>query len=64
KEELFSEAYPRGAIEPVVRLKGRRRFSAFTLLAAVLPPVFGVVLFFVYKFILSNIGANLMGSVQ
>ncbi|MBI5895475.1 MAG: DotU family type IV/VI secretion system protein [Desulfobacterales bacterium] len=60
----FSEAYPRGDIEPVGRLKGRGRFSAFTLLAAVLPPVFGVVLFFVYKFILSNIGANLMGSVQ
>ncbi len=64
KEELFPESYPRGDIQPAGGLKGRGRLSAFTLLAAVLPPIFGVVLFFVYKFILGNIGASLMGTVQ
>ena len=64
KDELFPEAYPRGDLPQAGRMAGRGGFSVFTLLAAVLPPVFGVVLFFVYKFILGNIGANLLGTVQ
>jgi type VI secretion system protein ImpK len=64
KEELFPEAYPRGDIQPAGGMRGRGRASAFMVLAAVLPPLFGVVLFFVYKFILANIGANLIGSVH
>ncbi|MFZ1985140.1 MAG: DotU family type IV/VI secretion system protein [Desulfatitalea sp.] len=67
KEELFPEAYPRvDGDAAMIRSKGGGggRFSAFTLLAAGLPPVLGVVLFFIYKFILGNIGANLMGAVQ
>jgi type VI secretion system protein ImpK len=64
KEELFPEAYPQGDIAPAGRMKVGARFSAFTLLAAGVPLVLYGVLFLVYHFILGNIGANLMGSVQ
>lgn len=64
KEELFPEAYPRGEVEPAGRIRGKGGLSALPILAAALPPIFGVVLFFVYKFILGNIGASLMGTVH
>jgi type VI secretion system protein ImpK len=65
KEELFPEAYPQsqeGGKAPK-RLK-RGQWSAFTMMCAVAPVALFFLLYVLYKFILGNIGANLIGTVQ
>ena len=61
--ELFPEAYSadEGDIGPA---RGSRlRFSTFTILCAGFPIVLYVVLFIVYRFILDNVGENLLGTI-
>lgn len=62
KGELFSEAYPVESNE-VISHKGKKRFSTFTLLCLGAPLLLYSVLFLIYKFILNNIGENLLGTV-
>jgi type VI secretion system protein ImpK len=62
KEELFPQAYPVASAESQ-SLKGRGRWSPFTLACAVAPIALFGVLFVVYHFILHNIGQNLIGTV-
>ncbi|MDA8138903.1 MAG: DotU family type IV/VI secretion system protein [Desulfobacteraceae bacterium] len=65
KEELFPEAYPKSEVGPGTAKGTRRaRWSAFTVICAVAPVVLFVLLYGLYKFILGNIGANLIGTVQ
>lgn len=65
KEELFPEAYPLEQAQPSnIKAKRGGQWSSFTLIAAGAPVVLYFVLFVIYKFILGNIGANLIGTVQ
>jgi type VI secretion system protein ImpK len=62
KGELFAEAYPRQAdqLKPQQR---RRGLSPVTLLGIALPVVLYGALFLIYRFILKNIGENLLSLV-
>lgn len=62
EQELFPEAYPAATAE-AGNLPRQRRWSTFTLLCAAAPLVLYGVLFLVYRFILHNIGQNLIGTV-
>jgi type VI secretion system protein ImpK len=59
KGELFPEAYPVESSE-VISLKGKKRFSTFTLLCLGTPVLLYSVLFLIYGFILNNIGESLL----
>ncbi len=62
KGHLFAEAYPQQADE----LKPQRRrqgFSPITLVGIVFPIVLFAALFLIYRFILNNIGENLLGAM-
>ena len=61
-EELFPEAYPAESSEVAVG-KVKNRFSFFTILCLGFPVVLYGVLFLIYRFILSNIGENLLSTV-
>ncbi len=61
KETLFPAAYPRNEGAPAGR--PGRRWSGFALAAAAGPVVLFGVLYVVYRFILHNIGQNLIGTV-
>jgi len=61
KAALFPAAYPRN--EDVSGGRPVRRWSAFTLTATIGPLVLFGVLYIVYRFILHNIGQNLIGTV-
>lgn len=63
KGTLFPEAYPLGS-SGTVSMESKGHFSPFTLLCIGLPVAFYFILFFVYQFILGNIGSNLIRSVQ
>ncbi len=63
RQELFPQAYPAAVEESHQPLAPKRRWSAFTLLCAVTPLALFGLLFFVYRFILHNIGQNLIGTV-
>ncbi|MBN1932238.1 MAG: DotU family type IV/VI secretion system protein [Desulfobacterales bacterium] len=62
-EELFPEAYPVESSTAGVG-KVKNRFSFFTILCLGFPVVLYGVLFLIYRFILSNIGENLLSTVQ
>jgi len=62
KGELFAEAYPRQA-DQLTPQRRRRGFSPITLLGIALPVVLYAALFFIYRFILNNIGENLLGAM-
>jgi len=64
KEELFSEAYSQQQTNSPQAGAKAKRWSAFALVCTVAPVMLYGLLFFIYKFILSNIGGNLMGTVQ
>ena len=55
KEELFPEAYSVESND-MISLKGKKRFSTFTILCLGTPVLFYSVLFLIYRFILNNIG--------
>lgn len=67
KEELFPEAYPQEELSPVSpksKKGGGGQWSPMVLMSAGAPVLLYLLLFVVYKFILGNIGANLIGTVQ
>lgn len=65
KEELFPEAYPQEQAQPVTaKSKRGGQWSPFTFMCAGAPIVLYFLLFVIYKFILGNIGANLIGTVK
>jgi len=59
KGELFPEAYPVESSD-MISLKGKKRFSTFTLLCLGAPVLLYSVLFLIYGFILNNIGESLL----
>jgi type VI secretion system protein ImpK len=59
---LFAEAYPQQADE-LKPQRRRRGFSPITLLGIVFPVVLYAALFLIYRFILNNIGENLLGAM-
>ncbi len=64
KQELFAEAYAASeAAHPGPDLPRRPRLSAFTLVCAAGPLVLFGFLYVIYRFILGNIGDNLIGMV-
>jgi type VI secretion system protein ImpK len=62
KQELFPEAYP-VQTEDVTPGRTPQRWSPFILISAAAPVTLFGVLFLVYRFILHNIGQNLIGTV-
>ncbi len=64
KQELFPEAYPQGQSDTRLATAGTRRWPAYALVCTVAPLALYGLLFLIYKFILSNIGGNLMGTVS
>jgi type VI secretion system protein ImpK len=64
KEELFPEAYPLGQSDTRTPEGSPGRWPTYTLACTAAPVVLYGLLFLIYKFILSNIGGNLMGTVQ
>lgn len=64
KEELFPEAYPQGQSDNRLAAGSTGRWPAYALACTAAPVVLYGLLFLIYKFILSNIGGNLMGTVQ
>jgi type VI secretion system protein ImpK len=62
KEELFPEAYPTAAAD-AVQMPRQRRWSTFTLVGTFSPVVLYGLLYVIYRFILHNIGQNLIGTV-
>ena len=62
KGELFAEAYPQQVDEMKPQRRGRM-FSPITLLGIVFPVVLFAALFLIYRFILNNIGENLLGAM-
>jgi len=62
RTELFPEAYPAGPGE-VAQRKRKVQFSTFHLLCLAAPVVLFGALFVIYRFILSNIGDNFLGTV-
>jgi type VI secretion system protein ImpK len=64
KEELFPEAYPLGQSDTRTPAGSPGRWPTYTLACTAAPVVLYGLLFLIYKFILSNIGGNLMGTVQ
>jgi type VI secretion system protein ImpK len=63
KGELFAEAYPRAADQPGPQRR-KRSFSPLILVGIASPVVLYVVLFLIYRFILNNIGENLLSAVM
>ena len=59
KGELFPEAYPVESSD-MISLKGKKRFSTFTLLCLGAPVLLYSVLFLIYGFILNNIGEEMV----
>jgi type VI secretion system protein ImpK len=64
REELFPEAYPQQQPDSPPAGAKAKRWPAYALVCTAAPVVLYGLLFFIYKFILSNIGGNLMGTVQ
>ncbi len=62
--ELFPESYATDNLSGDMAGAGKSRFSVFTMLAFGFPVVFYGILFFIYRFILSNVGENLLKAVQ
>ncbi len=60
--DLFPEAYSPEEMD-FSSGKSRFGFSAFSLLCVGFPIVLYAVLFFVYRFILNNVGENLLGTI-
>lgn len=61
---LFPEAYPQGETGSLQPAPQKMRWSPFTIACACAPVVLFGLLLVVYKFILGNIGSNLIGTVQ
>jgi type VI secretion system protein ImpK len=59
---LFAEAYPQ-QVDEMKPQRRRRGFSPITLLGIVFPVVLFAALFLIYRFILNNIGENLLGAM-
>ena len=59
---LFAEAYPR-QVDELKPQRRRRGFSPITLLGIAFPVVLFAALFLIYRFILNNIGENLLGAM-
>jgi len=64
KEELFPEAYPQEQMDPKATMTKGGRWSSFTLMSAGVPVMLYLLLFVIYRFILGNIGGNLIGTVK
>ena len=62
-QELFPEAYPAGTAEAKQNMPKQRRWSTYTLICAAAPLVLYGLLYIIYRFILHNIGQNLIGTV-
>lgn len=62
KRDLFPEAYPIES-EEAVPLKGKKRFSPFSLLCVCAPVVLYLILFMIFRFVLNNIGETLINAV-
>lgn len=62
KEELFPAAYPAAATETAAAPR-KRRWSTVTLVGTVAPIALFGILYVAYRFILHNIGQNLIGTV-
>lgn len=62
KTELFPEAYPAEIAEAATGKKGKL-FSSLTLFSIGFPVLLYFGLFLIYKFILNNVGENLLGMV-
>ena len=60
--ELFAEAYPRRAVELKPQQR-KRSLSPMILMGIGAPVVFYIALFLIYRFILNNIGENLLSTV-
>ena len=62
KGELFAEAYPLQTDQATPERR-KQRFSPITLGAIAFPVVLYAALFLIYRFILNNIGENLLGAM-
>jgi type VI secretion system protein ImpK len=62
KGELFAEAYPRPSDQTAPQPR-KRRLSPMILVGIASPVVLYLALFLIYRFILSNIGENLLSTV-
>ena len=62
KGQLFAEAYPRQVAQPEPQ-RHRKGFSPIHLAGIAFPVVLYAALFFIYRFILNNIGENLLSLV-
>ena len=63
KGDLFPEAYPKGEVD-IGKKKTRRGFPFHVFFGLGAPLLLLLVLFIIYKFVLSNIGENILGTVQ
>jgi type VI secretion system protein ImpK len=64
KDELFPEAYAQAQPDALPAAAGRGRWPAYVVVFTVGPLALYGVLFLIYRFILSNIGGNLISTVQ
>ena len=62
KGELFAEAYPRASGQSIPQRR-KRSLSPIILVGIASPVVLYVVLFLIYRFILNNIGENLLSTL-
>ena len=63
KRDLFPEAYPVES-EEATPLKGKKRFSAFTLLCIFAPVGLYLILYLIFYFVLNNIGETLISTMS
>lgn len=63
QEPIFPDAYLKGDTRSP-KTKEKRRLSTTLILGTTLPILLYGVLFFIYRFVLDNVGANIISSVQ
>ena len=63
-QTLFPDAYPKGESDGPPTAPGKARWPAYAIICTVAPVALYGILFLVYRFILGNIGDNLIRTVQ
>ncbi len=63
REELFPDAYPRQIDVAELPQTAEKKFSLLTIISVGVPFILFLVLFVIYKFVLSSIGDNIISTV-
>jgi type VI secretion system protein ImpK len=64
REDLFPDAYPGPIDVELPQTKAEKKFSLLTLASVGVPFILFLVLFVIYRFVLSSIGDNIISTVQ